>query len=349
MTRRVDFIVHPGFELLDLSGPCSAFHIATEMHGADYAVRVVSSAGGPVRDRAGVVIDTMRPQAVDPDTTVLAVGGPRAPEQATDTAFSDTFGPILRSAERVGSVCTGAFMLAAAGMLDHRWATTHWRYVARLQHMCPSVRLDADRIFVRDGHVWTSAGMTAGMDLALALIEADLGPAVAAGVARDMVVHHRRPGGQSQFSALLDMVPSSGRVHQALCYARDHLGETLSTERLADAACVSARQLARLFVEATGTTPAKAIERLRVDAARVRIEEAPDAFATIAREVGFGDIERMRRACVATFGRSPQELRRLARAHRCSLRADPEDARTGSALTTPSAGPRGANRAPVRR
>lgn len=320
MTRTVAFVVHPGFELLDLSGPCSAFNIATEMYGADYSIRVVSSSGGPVRDRAGVSIDTARPEAADSGATVIAVGGPRAPGYALDDAWLTVFRPVLRASERVGSICTGAFMLAAAGVLEDRRATTHWRYAARLQCMYPRVRVDAERIFIKDDHVWTSAGMTAGMDLALALIEADCGAELAAGVARDMVVYHRRPGGQSQFSAMLDMAPSSGRVHQALCYAREHLAETLSAERLADVACVSVRQLARLFVEATGTTPAKAIERLRLDVARVRIESDLDAFSTIARDAGFSSVERMRRACITTFGRSPQELRRVAREHRAALR-----------------------------
>lgn len=316
MKRTISFVVHPGFELLDLSGPCSAFHLASELHGAEYDVRVVSVTGGPVLDRAGLTIASEGFGEIGQSDTILAVGGPTAHEYALNEASRALIRESSQMAARVGSVCTGAFLLAAAGILNSRRATTHWRYAGLLQTQYPSVQVDADRIFIKDGDVWTSAGMTAGMDLALALIEDDCGPEVAKGVARDMVVYHRRLGGQSQFSAMLELAPPSGRVRDALCYAREHLNEALTVERLADVACVSLRQFNRIFVNATGTTPARAIELLRLDAARSRIEEGSEPFERIACDVGFGSVERMRRSCVAIFGQSPQELRRAARGHR---------------------------------
>jgi transcriptional regulator GlxA family with amidase domain len=316
MTRTIVFVVHPGFELLDLSGPCSAFHLARELYGAEYGIKVVSASGGPIQDRAGVTVESERFGATGPAETILAVGGPMAHQHARNDRSAALIREAGRTAERVGSVCTGAFLLAAAGMLDGRRATTHWRYAGLLQSQYPRVRIDADRIFIKDGKVWTSAGMTAGMDLALALIEEDCGPDAARGVARDMVVYHRRAGGQSQFSAVMDLAPTSGRVRDALCHAREHLGEALTVERLADVACVSVRQFNRIFLDATGTTPAKAIERLRLDAARAAIEESLEPLEKIARDAGFGGVERMRRSCIAIFGQTPQEMRRAARRQR---------------------------------
>jgi len=317
MTRTIAFIVHPGFELLDLSGPCSAFHIAQERFGADYRVRVVSITGGSIRDRAGVVVASEGIGHIDdigPRDTLLAVGGPVAHEYALEPGTAELIRRSSSGAARAASVCTGAFLLAAAGLLDDRRATTHWRYAGLLQTRHPRIDVDADRIFIRDGAVWTSAGMTAGMDLALALIEDDYDAEMARGVARDMVVYHRRLGGQSQFSTLLDLAPPASRIGRALTYARDHLNEeTLTVERLADIACVSLRQFNRVFLNATATTPAKAIERLRLDAARTRIEDGQEPLARIATDVGFGSVERMRRSCIAIFGQSPQELRRTAR------------------------------------
>ena len=313
MKRTISFIVHPGFELLDLSGPCSAFHLASELFGADYRIRVVSTMGGPVRDRAGVTIASERLETAGPSETLLAVGGPAAHEVALDTATMALMRTCGAAADRMGSVCTGSFVLAAAGLLDGRRATTHWRYAGLLQTRHPSVQVEVDRIFIHDRGVWTSAGMTAGIDLALALIEDDCGPETAHGVARDMVIYHRRLGGQSQFSALLDLAPSSGRVREVLCFAREHLRGDLSVDRLADMACVGTRQFSRIFLNATGMTPAKAIERMRLEAARPRIEQGAEPLDRIASDVGFGTVERMRRSCVAVFGRSPQELRRHGR------------------------------------
>ena len=313
MQRTLAFIVHPGFELLDLSGPCSAFHLARELYGADYRIRIVSVTGGPVVDRAGVSVASEAFGDVGHCHTLLAAGGPAAPHFALDATARALIQAHSHTAARVGSVCTGAFLLAAAGLLDGHRATTHWRYAGLLQSQYPAVRVDVDRIFIRDGTVWTSAGMTAGMDMSLAMIEEDLGADVAKGVARDMVVPQRRLGGQSQFSTLLDMAPPAGRIHDALRHATAHLSDDLSVARLAEVACLSLRQFTRVFLHTTGTTPAKAIERLRLDAALARIQDGQESFDQIARSVGFGSVERLRRSCVAIFGQSPQELRRAAR------------------------------------
>jgi len=201
-------------------------------------------------------------------------------------------------------------MLAEAGLLDGRRATTHWNRARELRAMFPKVRVEEDRIFIADGPIWTSAGMTAGIDLALALIEKDLGADVARAVARNLVVYHRRAGGQSQFSALLELEPKSDRVQKALDHARRNLKSTLSVQELAEVAALSPRQFSRAFRAETGQSPAKAVEHLRVDSARVLMEQASHSLDTIAAETGFGDRERMRRAFLRTLGQSPQTIRR---------------------------------------
>jgi transcriptional regulator GlxA family with amidase domain len=313
MKHKITFFVHPQFELLDLSGPCSAFNIVNELHDGHYDFNIVSAAGGSIIDRAGLSINTERFSNVGGNETILVVGGPTAHLYELDSATKALLFESARHANRVASVCTGAFHLAAAGLLDGRRATTHWRYAGILQTYYPMVEVNIDRIFIKSGNIWTSAGVTAGIDLALALIEDDFGSAVAKSVARDLVVYHRRLGGQSQFSAMLDITPSSGRVRDALCYARDHLSEPLSVERLAEVACVSLRQFNRIFLNATGTTPVKVIERLRLEVARPRIEETSESLEKIATDVGFGTAEKMCRSCMNVFGRTPQELRRTAR------------------------------------
>jgi transcriptional regulator GlxA family with amidase domain len=197
--------------------------------------------------------------------------------------------------------------------LDERRATTHWRYAARLQRDYPAIRVEADRIFCRDGNVWTSAGITAGIDLALALIEKDHGFAVAKGVAQHLVVYHRRHGGQSQFAASVDLAPKNDRIAAAVGYARDHIADVLTVERMAEAVGMSLRQFSRTFRAQTGTTPARLVERLRVDLARGRIETTPEPVERIAEAVGFGDAENMRRAFIRIYGQPPQSIRRATR------------------------------------
>jgi transcriptional regulator GlxA family with amidase domain len=211
-------------------------------------------------------------------------------------------------------VCSGAFVLGAAGVLDGRRATTHWRRARAMQAKFPAVKLDADRIFVKDGAVWTSAGITAGIDLALALIEEDHGLDVASAVAKELVVYHRRQGGQSQFSTLIQLRPAGDPSARALAFARERLHEPLGVERLAAAAGLSPRQFARRFLAETGQTPAKAVERLRLEAAKAEVETGRAPIDQIARRTGFNDPERMRRAFLRTYGQPPQAMRRVARA-----------------------------------
>jgi transcriptional regulator GlxA family with amidase domain len=212
------------------------------------------------------------------------------------------------------SVCSGAYLLAEAGLLDGRRATTHWSRTDDFARRYPKVRLDADRIFIRDGDVWTSAGITAGIDLALALVEADLGGQIARRVAQQLVVHQRRPGGQSQFSALIDLGGRTARFAELMDWMRAHLAEPLTVERLAEQAAMSPRNFARAFAAETGTTPAKAVERLRLEAARTAVETGHAPIDRVAEQSGFGDPERMRRAFLRAFGQPPQALRRAARA-----------------------------------
>jgi transcriptional regulator GlxA family with amidase domain len=217
-------------------------------------------------------------------------------------------------ARRIASVCSGAYLLAEAGLLDGRRATTHWERSGDFTRRFPRVRLEPDRIFVRDGDVWTSAGITAGIDLALALIGEDLGEAVARRTAQQLVVYHRRPGGQSQFSALIEMDGQGGRFADLIDWMRERLGERLGVERLAERAAMSPRHFARAFAAETGMTPAKAVERLRLETARARVENSAEPIELVAAAVGFGDPERMRRAFLRAFGQPPQALRRAARA-----------------------------------
>lgn len=312
-SRTIYFLVFPGFELLDLSGPRCAFSLAADMHDARYEMKIISATGGLIEGAGGLRIEAVSAPEKGRLDTVIIPGSPTAHSVEADADTVDVLRSLAGRARRSASVCTGAFYLAAAGLLDTRRATTHWRYAALLQRRFPKVRVDADRIYVQDGDTWTSAGIAAGIDLALAMIEADCGADVSKAVARDLVVYHRRAGGQSQFSTMLDLEPSSGRIRDALTFAREHLGERLSVDRLAEIACISPRQFARLFLAETGETPARAIERLRVEAATPRVEGGREPIERIAAELGFGDFERMRSAFLRIYGQPPQALRRAFR------------------------------------
>jgi transcriptional regulator GlxA family with amidase domain len=217
---------------------------------------------------------------------------------------------IVPRARRVGSICTGAFLLAAAGLLDGRRATTHWRWCDRLAAEHPGVEVEPDAIFVRDGEVYTSAGVTTGVDLALAMVEEDLGREAAVAIARHLVMFVRRPGGQSQFSPLLDMQAADRRPLRDLqAWIVEHLAEDLSVEALADRAHMSARNFARVFAKEVGSTPARFVERLRVDAARRRLEETEVGLDRIARECGFGGPDSMRRSFLRVVRVVPSDYR----------------------------------------
>lgn len=310
--REISFLVFPGFQLLDLSGPLAAFEMAGRMVNTPYNIQILSLMGGVVTSSCGLPIIT-EPVEESPIDTFIVVGGSPCFEAASVPILADIARDCASRARRVASVCTGAFLLAGAGLLDGKRATTHWKHAAALQRLHPQIKVDGDKIFIKDGNIWTSAGVCAGIDLALMLIEEDLGIEISRATARNLVVYHRRPGGQSQFSSLLEMDPESDRIRTALNYAREHLHEKLSVEQLAEIACLSPRQFGRAVFAETGETPAKVVERLRTEAARIKVENTSEPIELIAQHSGFSDPERMRRAFLRLFQQTPQELRRKAR------------------------------------
>jgi transcriptional regulator GlxA family with amidase domain len=311
--RSVGFFVFPHFNILDLSGPLAAFDVPRhEVEPCPYRLVAYSKDGGPIESACGVSVNTERlgKQEID---TLMVVGGRGAIEASKDAQTIALIGRVAKRARRVASVCSGAFLLAQAGLLSGKRATTHWEYAARLKQEYPDVKVECDQIYLQDGNLWSSGGVTAGIDLSLAIIEADLGQWMAQRTARVLVVYHRRYGGQSQFSAMLEMEPATDRLRRALEFARDHIQEPLPVERLAESVHVGARQLSRLFIKEMGETPAKAVERLRAEAAHAQLTGTAAPIASIARQVGFANAERMRRAFVRLYGNPPQSMRRIAR------------------------------------
>lgn len=286
----------------------AVFETANDMHGPSYEPTVLSEHGGIVRSSLGFGMETTSFKDGRYDTLIV-IGNNQLDE--VSQGLLDFLRSSVATSKRITAVCTGAFVVAQAGLLDGRRATTHWAHARAFRNTFPDIRLEEDRIFVIDGTVWTSAGMTAGIDLALAIVEKDLGSELARNVARKMVVHHRRSGGQSQFSTLLELDPKSDRIQSTLMYAKENLGAELSVEELAEIAHLSPRQFSRIFREETGQSPAKAIEHLRVEAARLMMEEGRYSLDIIARDCGFGDRERMRRSFLRAFGQSPQAIKRV--------------------------------------
>jgi transcriptional regulator GlxA family with amidase domain len=309
MSKSVGIIVFPGFQIVDLAA-VTVFEVANMLPGGPfYEVDMLSEEGGQVASSSGVRIDSAPFGRHDYDTLVVTGGMKMVVSSAR---FLDFLRAASAASRRTASICTGALLLAEAGLLDGRRATTHWQAARELQRRYPKVRVEEDRIFINDGKLWTSAGMTACIDLCLAIVEADLGVEAARSIARKMVVYHRRSGGQSQFSALLELEPKSDRIQTALAYAKRHLRKELSVDELADAANLSRRQFTRAFRLDTGQSPARAVETLRVEAARAMIEDSVHPLDVVARETGFADPERMRRAFLRAFGHPPQAIRRAA-------------------------------------
>jgi transcriptional regulator GlxA family with amidase domain len=309
--KRVGLLIFPGFQILDIAA-LSVFEVAnTSQPEPAYAVRILSEHGGPVLSSSGVSIDSARVDGEPYDTVIVAGSLDIVPSTA---GLLDLVRGAADSTRRLASICTGAFILAEAGVLDGRRATTHWRDARDLQRRFPKIKVEEDKIFVVDRSVWTSAGMTACIDLCLAMIERDLGVDCSRTVAKSLVVHHRRAGGQSQFSTLLELETRSDRIQDALVYAKNNLQKPLSVERLAEVANLSPRQFSRSFRAETGQSPAKAVENLRVDAARTLLEESRHSIDVVAVQTGFVDTERMRRAFLRAFGHPPQAVKRAARA-----------------------------------
>jgi transcriptional regulator GlxA family with amidase domain len=247
-------------------------------------------------------------------STLIVAGG----EGVVATSKSAKVLGFVRAASkrgvRIASVCSGAYILAEAGLLDGRRATTHWQRTRHFLATYPKVKLESDRIFVRDGGIWTSAGISAGIDLALAMVAEDVGEEISRQTARQLVLYDQRSGGQSQFSSLLELKAPSGRFAPLLTWARENLEAPLTVEHLAEKAGMSSRHFTRAFVAETGTTPFKAVERLRIEVARQRVQSSSEAIERVAHSTGFRDPERMRRAFIRAFGQPPQSLRRAARA-----------------------------------
>ncbi|KIV62919.1 GlxA family transcriptional regulator [Agrobacterium pusense] len=308
----ISMVLTPGFQFLAL-GVQAAFELANVLRDeAYYTLSITSVEGGPVKSSSGFSVPTTKLDEVGQVDTLLLLAGLLPPPQQ-DEATLATLRAMARASRRVAGLCTGSFLLGQMGFLDGRRATTHWSYAQEMRRSFPKVRVEDDRIFINEGPVWTSAGLTAGLDLAVALIEKDLGRDVAGAIARRLVMHHRRAGGQSQHSELLQLAPSSDRIQKTLIHAKTHLANPLTVEELAEVAALSPRQFSRAFHAETGQTPAKAVEQIRLEAARLMIEETRHPMDQIARESGFVDLRRMRDAFMRQYGQPPQTIRRLAR------------------------------------
>jgi transcriptional regulator GlxA family with amidase domain len=311
--HRIGLILPDDFQLLNLA-PLTAFELAEKSAGAPrYDLHLLSVRGGSLRSSCGLTVQT---EAFGEPTFDTIITGAITSFETPAASTADTLSFIRAAAKasrRTASFCNGAFVLAEAGLLGGRRATTHWSQAASFRARFPDVRMEEDRIFVNDGNIWTSAGMTAAIDLALALVDLDLGAEAAKLVAKLLVVHQRRLGGQNQHSALLDLTPKSDRIQSVLAYIRQNLGNALSIEELAGVATLSPRQFSRAFLADTGQSPAKAVEQIRVEAARFMIEAQRHPIGVVAKETGFLDRERMRRAFLRIYGVPPEALRNNAR------------------------------------
>jgi len=315
LVRNIDVLVFPEVQLLDVTGPMQVFASANDIvadagRARPYRLRIVAKGGDLVTASAGVMLSAGPLTSCDEalDTLIVAGGGGVGPA-AEDPVLVDWVRQQASKARRVASICTGAFLLGAAGVLDGRRVATHWKFCAEMAERYPAVRVEPDPIFICDGPVWTSAGVTAGIDLALALVEQDLGRSVALAVARYLVVFLKRPGGQSQFSAALALQVADDRFGSLHDWISDHLANDLSLSVLADRAGMSDRSFSRRYALATGHTPARAIERLRVEEARRLLSESRLPVKRIAQRCGFGSEETLRRSFLRLLCVTPQDYR----------------------------------------
>ncbi|MER7847036.1 GlxA family transcriptional regulator [Kitasatospora sp. NPDC096077] len=317
---RIVFAVFPDFQILDLTGPHEVFTQAGRLTGG-VVVDTVAAAPGPVPASSGLgVTPTLTidqaDQADDPVDTLVAVGGRGVHRACEDRRFVDWFTRTAGRARRTASVCSGAFLLGAAGLLDGRRAVTHWSRCDQLAEQYPGVTVEPDRIFVRDGELWTSAGITAGLDLALAMTEADHGPEVARTIARQLVMFVQRPGGQAQFSAqLAAQRPDRAPLRDVLDWVADHPEGDLGVPALAARAAMSERNFTRVFRAETGRTPAAYVESVRIEAARRLLETTAVTLDAVAHSCGFGTVETLHRSFKRSLGVTPGEYRRRFSAH----------------------------------
>ena len=313
--RRLEILAFPEVQLLDVAGPLQVFAAANDQASkphtfSPYRIRVVAPDGVQIHASSGLAFATEPlPDPAEPLDTLIVAGGQGVMQAAEDARLVDWLRARAGVARRTASVCTGAFLLAATGLLDRRRAVTHWEYCDLLSRRHPAVTVEPDPIFVHDGPMWSSAGVTAGIDLSLALVEEDLGRAIALGVARYLVMFLKRPGGQAQFSAALSLQSTDDHFAGLHDWLTEHLAEDLPLKRLAAQARMSERTFLRRYHAATGLTPARAIERLRVEAARQLLAETRLSAKRIAARCGFGSEETMRRSFVRLQGVSPQDYR----------------------------------------
>jgi transcriptional regulator GlxA family with amidase domain len=320
MPCRIAFVLFAGFQQLDLAGPMAVFEVAVLARPGSYTWKLVANQAPTVRSSAGVDWPVQPlPRTLGGLDLVMVIGGDGVDAACRDMQLTRWLQRAGASGARIASICSGSLVLAAAGLLDQRTATTHWSRGRQFATDYPAVRLQPDRIYVREParrrrvhplpELWTSAGMTAGIDLCLAMVAQDHGEDLAREAARQLVVERRRPGGQTQFSQLLDLQRPDGRFGALLDHVRSHLQEDHRIDTLAERACMSPRHFARCFREETGTTPAHAVERLRVEAARAALESGQPSVQRVALDCGFGSTERMRRAFQRLLGRAPAAFR----------------------------------------
>ncbi len=319
-SRRIGGLLWPGCDVLDVCGPVDVFFYAKlllKRYGRTcepgYQCDIIAATPGPVKTTCGIELIATHSYSEIEDglDTLIVVGGAEAEQASMDPSLVECVRSMAPRARRVASVCTGAFILAAAGLLHQRRVTTHWAYSEALAVAYPSIEVDSSLIFARDGNIYSSGGITAGIDLALALVEEDLGREIALAVARTVVVFPRRPGGQSQFSAYVTLrdVAKRPEMQELITWILCHPGEDLSVQALADRMGMSPRNFARLFRGEIGETPAQFAERARADAARCKLEQTVVPVETIAGQCGFGNAERMRRTFQRLFEVSPNDYR----------------------------------------
>jgi len=318
-TRRISILTFPRVHLMNLASPLDVFARASQAltrggkrKSPAYEIELLTMDDLPLTTASGLCLVGGRPwtQALEPIDTLLLVAGTSGVDSPIAPELLAWLRSSANSVRRVGSVCSGAFALAAAGILDGRRATTHWKLADKLAQRYPQVSVDADKIFIQDGNVWTSAGVSTGADLALAMVEEDHGHALALEIARHMVLFLRRPGGQSQFSSQLaaqaaDLQP----IRELIAWISEHLDANLSVPMLAKRAGMSARNFSRVFSQQVGTTPARFVARLRLQAAKARLEATSDNVETIASRAGFGDEETLRRQLRLEVGATPRLYR----------------------------------------
>ncbi len=327
-SKRVAMLAYPDANSLDVVGPLQVFAGATRYmqflppgqvpgERINYQVEILGLESGPITTSAGFDLHAARgiDEVSEGIDTLLIAGGYghlQALRQADLLYWVAEMAPKVR---RLGSICSGAFILAAAGQLEGRRATTHWRYCQELAASYPEITVEPDRLHVRDGKIYTSAGVTAGMDLALALLEEDCGRGIALSTAREMVAFLKRPGGQSQFSQHLEaQAAEPAPIRDLQAWVLENLDRDLSVEVLAERAAMSPRNFARIFAKETGTTPAKFVERARIEAARRALEESAEPLPAIAERCGFGHAETMRRVFQRHLKVAPQDYRQRFRA-----------------------------------